>query len=78
VHDGAAPAVLPGPGEHLLPQTLISSGSSPSSSGFRVFSMTVAVAPPPSPASPMPIVPSSVSISTSSAPRAACTPAALA
>jgi hypothetical protein len=53
-------------------------GSWPMSAGFRSFSMTVAVTPPPTPASPRPTMPSSVSTSTKSAPRRACTPEALA
>src|SRR5215472_15362187 len=56
----------------------INSGSRPTSSGLRSRSMTAAVAPPPTPASPRPTVPSSVSTSTNSAPRRACRPEALA
>jgi hypothetical protein len=56
----------------------IISGSSPISSGARSFWIAVALLPPAGPDSPMPVMPASVSISTSSPPRRDCTPAALA
>jgi hypothetical protein len=55
----------------------ISSGSSPISIGSKTFAMTSRVTPPPTPASPIPMIRSSVSISTRRPPRRACMPPAL-
>jgi len=55
----------------------ISSGSSPISIGRNTLSITLAVAPPPTPASPIPVTRSSVSISTNRPLRRACMPPAL-
>ena len=55
----------------------IKSGSAPISIGRKTLSMTSRVAPPPTPASPIPITRSSVSISTRRLPRRDCMPPAL-